>query len=326
MGLDGVEACRRPREKVCVIQMHSICSQLKICPTTRIKPFDNMTNNNDNKNAKTAAALSNEPSYDDPPFEIGELHEMALKELLRCHHNYRQTLTYPELSQSVGKGEKTKSWQCVAWKDLKSNDYIVESSSADTKGFELSEQGVRLASSLATEEELALYKVPETNEELHEKIKGKLAAVKKAALYGPRILDHMLAPDYTPITRHQLAAKFNVLADSHGFFYGLKALTGMGYVEFCASQEIAELKASVVATPDQETDVTLSEREIKETLGAKEKTRAREESDESNEPQKKKVKIYKSTKQRAGGKPLKLSDKAFVHPHQATDVVTDSDN
>ena len=99
------------------------------------------------------------------PFELGDYHKKALVKMFRCHHN-KQELTYKELSAEVGVGEKTKAWQCEAWKDLKSNEYIVP---ASTKGkLKLSDIGVELATTLMSDEELADYKMPETNEEHHE--------------------------------------------------------------------------------------------------------------------------------------------------------------
>jgi len=256
------------------------------------------------------------------PFVVKDLHKKALLTLLHCFHNNRQSLTYAELSLRMGTSEKTKAWQCVAWKDLK-NDYIVPL--ADKK-YELSSKGVELASSLASDEELAEFKTPETTEELHEKIKAKLERIPKAKGYGAKILDLMAAPEYIPLNRNEIAAKFNVFADSHGFFYGLKALKDMGYVVFCSSEEIADLKASIAATPKLETSVAVVD-EVK--TGADqdvdvdgEKKRALDESGDSNELPKKKK--YKSTKKREGGKPLKLSDVAFIQRPLVSAVVTPS--
>lgn len=95
---------------------------------------------------------------------------------------------------------------------MKSNGYIVPSSTS--KEFALSQQGVQLASTFASAEELEMFKVPDSNEELHDKIKSKLARVPKAAKYGPKILDFMAQPDYQPRTRHQLAALWPILTDS----------------------------------------------------------------------------------------------------------------
>jgi hypothetical protein len=260
------------------------------------------------------------------PFPIKELHKNALLTLLHCHHNNRQTLTYSELSLRIGVGEKTKSWQSGAWKDLKSHGYVVPSSSSDKKSFELSEKGVELASAFASDEELAEFKVPETNEELHEIIKAKLLRLEKAKMYGPKILDMMIAPNYTPINRHEMAKKLNVLADSHGFFYGLQALQKMGYVVFCTDEEIAEMDVlrcseACEAKPQQETSLVLDEEaeENDASGGGKRSGSSLDESDETNQPKKKK---YKSKKKRSGGKPLKLSSTAFVHPPGAAVAAT----
>ena len=81
-----------------------------------------------------------------PSFQLGTYHKKALVVLLHCYYGNRQTLTYSELSQRLDVGEKTKAWQCEAWRDLKGNAYIV-SSSADKKKYELSfPNGVQMAS------------------------------------------------------------------------------------------------------------------------------------------------------------------------------------
>jgi len=136
----------------------------------------------------------------------------------------------------------------------------------------------------------------------------------------------MAAPDYTPLNRNDMAAKFNTLADSHGFFYGLKALKDMGYVIFCSSEEIADLKASIAETPKPETNVAVVDEVKTEAVVVgnedDEKKRALDESGDSNELPKKKK--YKSTKKREGGKPLKLSDVAFIQQPVVSAVVTPS--
>lgn len=271
------------------------------------------------KNKNGAVSSNREPSHGAAPFEIKELHTKALLTLLHCHHNNRETLTYAELSTRIETGEKTKNWQLGAWKELKSNEYIVPSSS-DKKSFELSAKGVELASTLASDEELAEFKAPETTKELHNKIKAKLERNAKGKRYAARILDLMAAPDYTPLNRHEMAAKFNVVADSHGFTYGLKALREPGYVVHCTASEIAEIKAAAAAKPQPEMDVAVNQEKAEEASGESvpvdEKKRALDESGKSNEPPKKKK--YKSTKKRSGGKPLKLSDKAFILPSAVT--------
>jgi hypothetical protein len=175
-----------------------------------------------------------------PTFEMGKHHKNALKTLLFVYHNNRQTLTYPELSDRIGVGEKTKAWQCGAWRDLKSEGYIVP---ASEKGkFELSLQGVALATTLATPEELAEFQPPATNKELHVKIKAKLDRLPKGAVYAGKILDLMLQEDYIPLNRNDMAAKFNTLADSHGFFYGRQSLKKMKYVEYCTTTETEQIE------------------------------------------------------------------------------------
>lgn len=254
-------------------------------------------------NAKQEAFDS---AVDPPPFEMKTHHTKALLTLLHCYHSNRQTLTYSELSLRIGAGEKTKGWQCVAWKDLKTNEYIVPSLS-DKKCFELSDKGVALASTLATEEELAEFKPPDSTEALHKKIKAKLERDPKAKRYGPRILDRMSAPDYIPVNRHELAAKFNVLADGHGFFYGLQALQKMGYVVHCSKSEIKQLQVRPKATAQLKDDGAAGRKS-----GGEKRALDEESGADTKEPAKKKTKVYKSKKKGEGGKPLKLSDTAVV--------------
>lgn len=98
--------------------------------------------------------------------------------------------------------------------------------------------------------ELADFAVPDTDEKLHEKIKARMARDAKTSKYVAKIFDHMFAPDYVPIDRHQLAGKFGVLVDGHGFFYGLKWLKDNGYAETCDPKQYAGAiaKASLKTT------------------------------------------------------------------------------
>lgn len=267
----------------------------------------------------TSTTVTNEDIVAEPPFEMTKHHKKALMTLLFAHHINRQTLTYAELSDRIGVGEKTKAWQCGAWKDLKSEGYIV-SSSAEKKRFELSEKGIALASTLASDEELAEFKVPETNEELHDKIKAKLERLPKARLYGPKILDLMLSDDYIPMNRHDMAAKLGTLADSRGFFYGLQALKkDMKYVEVCTDQEVSELKQRLGVQPEaaivKEEDADGIHQESADADESEEETNQKSKKRKAvatSEPGAQK-KVYKSKKKRTGGKPLKLSNLAYVH-------------
>jgi hypothetical protein len=235
----------------------------------------------------------------EPPFTMADYHKKALITLLHAFHNNRQSLTYPELSRRLDVNEKTKAWQCVAWKDLRSNDYIV-SSSKDKKQWELSEdKGVALASTLVSPEEMAEYQVPDTAEKLHEQIKKRLMKLTKGGKMGVKIFDLMLSDDYIPLGRNDLAAKFGTLADSHAFFYGLKSLKDWGYAVFCDEAEIADLKRR---SPAAASTTDSDEEEEEEELVPEEET-------ETKPPKKKQ---RKSKKKRSGGKPLKLSETTFL--------------
>lgn len=222
------------------------------------------------------------------PFEVTDYHKKALLKLLFCHHS-GQTLTYLELSDEIGAGAKTKAWQGGAWKDLKTHEYIVPSptSSKGKTQFKLAEKAVALASTFASDEELADYKMPETNEEHHEKIKSKLARQDKAKKFGPKIFDLLVQEDYTSMNKHEIAATFNTLADSHGFFYGLQALKKMGYV-------VEDTEAASRVTPKSK---------------RKNETPESKEEGEGNDTDRS---IQKKKKNRSGGMPLKLSETAFL--------------
>lgn len=114
----------------------------------------------------------------------------------------------------IGISEKTKRWQCGAWKDLKSNGYVRGTNQA----IELTPEGLALATSLASDEDLEAYKMPETNEEHHDKIKQKLEKNDKAKKYGPKVFDYMVELHDKDVvkTKHEIADHFDVLADSHG--------------------------------------------------------------------------------------------------------------
>lgn len=223
------------------------------------------------------------PSATNLSFEVKPLHTKALLKLLHCHHN-GQTLTYSELSDEIGTGEKTKAWQCEAWKDLKSNSYIIPGPS-DGKNkkttYKLSQQGVELAMTFASDEELADFKTPATNEEHHEKIRSKLMrnGQKKGQKHGPKIFDLLLEDPDTPVTRLELASKLKTNPDSHGFFYGFQALQKMGLVSTVG--KTSKMKESSKG---------------KETEG----------SNEGAEEKLKKVRI------RGGKQEFKLTEKAFL--------------
>ena len=162
------------------------------------------------------------------PFEVKKYHKMALQILLHCQHFLNKpSMTFGELSREIGVGEKTKAWQCEAWKDLRQGDYIV--SAGGSGNWMLSEVGVRLAKTFASDEDLADMQMPTTNEEHHAKIKSRLASQKKTKKYGPKILDYMLE-ESIPLTKKEIAENFEVDSESHGFFYGFQALGKMGII------------------------------------------------------------------------------------------------
>ena len=167
-------------------------------------------------------------------FEVKDLHKKALLILLRCVHN-EQTLTYPELSAEIGIGEKTKRWQCEAWRDLKKAAFIIPASGSSSETtYTLSQEGVDLAKAHASDDELADYKEPLTNEEHHEKIRSRLLRIdNKGKTFGVKIFDLLLEHTDTPMTRLEMALKIPGKSNNpegHQFFHGFKNLDKMGMV------------------------------------------------------------------------------------------------
>ena len=167
-------------------------------------------------------------------FEVKDLHKKALLTLLRCVHN-EQSLTYPELSAELGIGEKTKRWQCEAWRDLKKAAFIIPATgtSGETT-YTLSPEGVDLAKGHASEEELADYREPLSNEEHHEKIRSRLLRIdNKGKQFGVKIFDLLLEHTDTPMTRLEMAIKIpgkSSNPECHQFYYGFKNLDKLGMV------------------------------------------------------------------------------------------------
>lgn len=188
--------------------------------------------------AKADSKASSPPPL---PFQANDKHKMALVKLLYCHRD-KTSMTYEELSREIGTGEKTKSWQCGAWRDLKVHEYVVVASSSSSKGtcYELSEKGVKLAKFFASDEDLASMKMPETNEELHASIRSRLEGQKKTKKYGPLIFDFLLKAE-APLHRKEIATALKTNPDSHGFFYALQQLKKMGMV--CTATGMPKNKA-----------------------------------------------------------------------------------
>jgi hypothetical protein len=87
----------------------------------------------------------------------------------------------------------------------------------------LSEEGIELAKSFASLEELEAYQTPTSDDDHHKKIISKLERNEKAKKYGPKIFQYMVGTkDDPPMTKQEIADHFNTLADSHGFFYGFQ--------------------------------------------------------------------------------------------------------
>ena len=237
------------------------------------------------------------------PFEkMNKHHTNALGKLLYCHHNNDQALTFQELSAEMAVGEKTKDWQCVAWKDLKNSDYMVSEKRDGKPYYKLTEKGVALATTFATADELAAYKMPESNEEHHERIKTMLMQKPKAKKYGPLTFDFLVA-NQTPMNRNEIAKHFDVDADSHGFFYGLQALQKMGMLLKTDAPRPPKKKS--VKDEDEDEDDKKDQKEGDTEADD-------EEMDEQDGKKEKKKKGSKTKKNKTGGKLLELSDKAFL--------------
>jgi len=187
------------------------------------------------------ATLSKRMIPENLPFVIKDLHKKALLVLLHRHHS-GIFLTYSQLSQEIGIGEKTKRWQCEAWKHLKKHGYIVEG--PEKRTFGLSKKGIELAACFATDEELEDFKPPASNDELHEKIRKQLLKQKHKGKKhkGVVIFDLLLEAGGVSKTRLELAWELDCNPDSHGFFYGFSALQKMGLVTAIGNLTREELK------------------------------------------------------------------------------------
>ena len=184
------------------------------------------------------ATKSNEEIQADAPFEINDYHKKALVVLLRCHFENIE-ISYLDLSSEMKAAEKTKAWQCVAWKELRSNEYVVHGS--EKKMWKLSDgKGVELAKTFADDEMLADFKTPLTNEEHHAKIKSKLSKVEKASKLGPKIFDYFIEQN-RPMTKDEVAAHFKTVPDAHHFFYGFQGTYACFHGPVCTKCRIPAL-------------------------------------------------------------------------------------
>ena len=151
--------------------------------------------------------------------------------------------------------------------------------------------------------------MPETNAEHHEKIKARLLRDDKAKKYGPKIFEYLIEKkDDPPMDRHQIAAHFDCDADSHGFFYGLRALKNMEIVV-----ETGETNPSA-KTKKTKKEAKEGEEEVGENKECKTEAteETNEEEDTTNTGSGKKKRKRNPKKNKSGGKLLKLGDKAFL--------------
>ena len=209
---------------------------------------------NDN-NKETLATAAKQELIRNAPFPIKHLHQKALLRLLHAHQT-GSSMTYSDLSLAIGVGEKTKSWQCEAWKHLNKNDYIVlvvdNCKTGKKKTYGLSPKGIELAQCFCSPEELAEYRTPLSNEELHNKIRKQLARDCKNGKHkhsGRKLFDVLLQahqiqqPKDVGLTRLELAYLVGTTnPDSHGFFYGFKALQKLNLIQVNGQITRAELK------------------------------------------------------------------------------------
>jgi hypothetical protein len=152
-----------------------------------------------------------------------------------------------------------------------------------------------------------------SNEEHHTRIKKLLERNGKGKRYGPKIFDYMLTLTAGK-PKHEIAAHFNTLADSHGFFYGFQALKKMKLVEPAG---VANKLTSASAgnnkrkehddgkQQDDAADSCAVDGDIKDytdTINDQEATATK--------------KVYNSKKKREGGQMWRLTDKAFLKGQQ----------
>jgi predicted ArsR family transcriptional regulator len=151
--------------------------------------------------------------------------QVLLAKLMEQHMMENDSVSFADIMKGLGMNDRNTGWR-NAWKDLVTQGYI-ESSSSDgggffTSGFQLTKTGIELG---ATDEyKQVVSSMPQTNNELHEKIKGKLMNKR-----GEEIFDLLVKQG--PMSRMELSGALGISDRGAYFSYALQQLKDLAYVE-----------------------------------------------------------------------------------------------
>jgi hypothetical protein len=136
------------------------------------------------------------------------------------------SLSFVDIMKGLGMNDRNTGWR-NAWRDIERRGYTEQAGDGAffTTGFRPTPTGIELAATDEYKEAMAIGNTqPKTNEELHERIKGKLMNKR-----GEDIFDLLL--EHGSLGRLELAAKLNISDTGAYFSYALRQLKDLGYVE-----------------------------------------------------------------------------------------------
>ena len=155
-----------------------------------------------------------------------------LGKLMEQHEMESEGISFAAIMKDLGMNDRNTGWRNT-WKDLIKHKYIESNgngSAVFTSVYKLTEAGVEVA---ATDEykqarAAALANQPKTDQELHERIKGKLMNDR-----GRQIFDLLL--NRGSLTRTELSGILGISDRGAPFSNALKQLKTLGYVEVDAA-------------------------------------------------------------------------------------------
>jgi DNA-binding transcriptional regulator GbsR (MarR family) len=152
--------------------------------------------------------------------------QTLLAKMMEQHTMENNSVSYADIMKDLGMNDRNTKWR-NAWKDLESKDYITKaigsSSPIFTSGFQLTPTGI---DEVATDEykEALSQRSPQTNEELHERIKSKLMNKR-----GDDIFDLLL--EHGSLSRSELSEKLGISDRGANFSYALQQLKDLDYIQ-----------------------------------------------------------------------------------------------
>jgi len=151
--------------------------------------------------------------------------QVLLAKLMEQHIMENYSVSFADIMTDLGMNDHNTTWR-ERWKDLEEEGYTKPSAAKGgpvfTSGYQLTPKGIELA---ATDEyKQALVNKPKTNDELHERIKGKLMNKR-----GGEIFDLLL--ERGPLTRNELSGILGISDRGAYFSYALQQLKDLGYAE-----------------------------------------------------------------------------------------------